>query len=196
MGLISRVSSRTYRKKNKQTLVLKTLSMTRSRSRSPARDDPRDRDQPRKYRSDELHSVRIGNDLPDDVTLDEIRDVFDKFGEIGDVFLPKDRYTGRTLGFGFVGFVKKDDREYCLDQCKDGIKVAGVETKVEFTAPRDPNRGRGGRGGYGDRRGGYDDRRGGYGDRRGGYDDRRGGYDRRDDYRRRSRSPPRRDYYW
>merc|ERR1712154_108444 len=168
------------------------LTMTRSRSRSPARDDPRDRDQPRKYRSDELHSVRIGNDLPDDVTLDEIRDVFDKFGEIGDIFLPKDRDTGRTRGFGFVRFVKKDDREYCLDQCKDGVKVAGVDTKVEFTAPRDPNRGRGGHGGgdrYGDRRGG------GYGDRRGGYDDRRGGYGGRDDYRRRSRSPPRRDYY-
>merc|ERR1711972_608061 len=171
MGLISRVSSRTYR----QNLP---LTMPRSRSRSPARDDPRDRDQPRRYRSDELLSVRIGNDLPDDVTLDEIRDVFEKYGEIGDIFLPKDRDTGRTRGFGFVRFVKKDDREYCLDQCKDGVKVAGAQTKVEFTAPRDPNRGRGGRGGYDDRRGGYDR-----------------GYDRRDDYRRRSRSPPRRDYY-
>ena len=171
------------------------------RDRSPARDDPRDRDAPKKYRSDELHSVRIGNDLPEDISLDEIRSVFEKFGEIGDIFLPKDRDTGRTRGFGFVRFVKKDDREYCLEECKDRIQVAGVETKVEFTAPRDPNRGRGGRGGgYDDRRGGYDrgyDRggyggRGGYDDRRGGYDDRRGG---RDDYRRRSRSPPRRDYY-
>lgn len=175
-----------------------------ARSRSPARDDPRDRDGPRKYRSDELHSVRIGNDLPDDVTLEEIKEVFEKFGEVGDVFLPKDRDTGKTRGFGFVRFVNKNDREDCLDATKDRIKVAGVDTKVEFTAPRDPSRGRGGgfggrdggrdggRGGYGDDRrggGGYDDRRGG-----GGYDDRRGGdrgYDRRDD----RRSPPRRDYY-
>merc|ERR1712167_358309 len=140
--------------------------------------------------------------MGDDVTIEEIREVFEKFGEVGDVFLPKDRDTGRTRGFGFVRFVKKDDREYCLEECKDRIKVAGVETKVEFTAPRDPSRGRGGgfggRGGYDDRRGGYGGDRG-YGGRGGGYDDRRGGYDDRrggrDDYRRRSRSPPRRDYY-
>ena len=115
-----------------------------ARSRSPARDDPRDRDGPRKYRSDELHSVRIGNDLPDDVTLEEIKEVFEKFGEVGDVFLPKDRDTGKTRGFGFVRFVNKNDREDCLDATKDRIKVAGVDTKVEFTAPRDPSRGRGG----------------------------------------------------
>merc|ERR1712151_185035 len=180
--------------------------MGRSRSRSPVadrRDGGRDRDAPRKYRSDELHSVRIGNDLPNDVSIDEIKDVFGKFGEIGDVFLPKDRDTGDTRGFGFVRFVKKEDQDYCLKECEDGIKVAGVDTKVEFTRPRDQSRGRGGYGGgrgggYGGRSGGYgggysgrDDRRGGGGygrdDRRGGggygRDDRRGGG--RDDYYRR-----------
>ena len=87
--------------------------MGRSRSRSPVA-DRRDRGDapPRKYRSDELHSVRIGNDLPNDVSIDEIKDVFGKFGEIGDVFLPKDRDTGDTRGFGFVRFVKKEDQDY------------------------------------------------------------------------------------
>ena len=50
--------------------------------------------------------------MPNDVSIDEIKDVFGKFGEIGDVFLPKDRDTGDTRGFGFVRFVKKEDQDY------------------------------------------------------------------------------------
>merc|ERR1712127_584102 len=173
MGLISRVSSRTYR-------FYKKKNMGRSRSRSPAqrersRSPPRggargggDRDGPKKYHSSDLHSVRIGNDLPKDITDDEIRDVFGKFGEIGDVFLPKDYDTKEIRGFGFVRFVKKEDQDYCLKECEDMIKVAGIDTKVEYSRPRDRDGGsRGGRGGgfggFGGRGGG-----GGYGgDRRG-----------------------------
>merc|ERR1712167_62969 len=165
--------------------------MGRSRSRSPAGDrrgggsyGGRDggRDAPRRYNSADLHSVRIGNDLPSDVSLDEIREVFGKFGEIGDVYLPKDRDTRETRGFGFVRFVKKDDQEYCLKECENNIKVAGADTKVEFCrpfVPRDRDS-RGGRGGYGGRDGGREyGGRGGYG---GGRDDRRsGGYGGRDD---------------
>merc|ERR1712231_16594 len=185
MGLISRVSSRTYRN------FLNNMGYSRSRSRSPVADRQRDGgnsrnfDGPKKYHSSDLHSVRIGNDLPSDTTNDEIRDVFSKFGEIGDIFLPKDRETQETRGFGFVRFVKKEDQDYCLKECEDMIKVAGVDTKVEYSKPRDRDRNGGGRGGGfgGSFGGGRDDRRGD--DRRGG-----GGYgggygrdDRRDDRR-------------
>ena len=94
---------------------LKIQIMGRSRSRSPVadrRDGGGNRDGPKKYHSSDLHSVRIGNDLPADVSLEEIREVFEKFGEIGDVFLPKDRDTGDTRGFGFVRFVNKEDQDY------------------------------------------------------------------------------------
>merc|ERR1712110_12817 len=138
----------------------------RSRSRSPAKAEKK------KYHSSELHSVRIGNDLPDDIREEEIKEVFEKFGEIGDVFLPRERGSDRTRGFGYVRFVRKEDQDYCLKETADKIKVAGAETKVEFAPPRDRDR--------------RDDRRGGGG--RDSYyrDDRRGGG--RDDYRRRSRS--------
>ena len=84
-------------------------SRSRSRSRTRSRSPP-----PAKkyYHSSELHSVRIGNDLPSDITENEIRDVFEKFGEIGDVFLPKERGSDRTRGFGYVRFVKKEDQDY------------------------------------------------------------------------------------
>ena len=84
-------------------------SRSRSRSRTRSRSPPPTK---KHYHSSELHSVRIGNDLPSDITENEIRDVFEKFGEIGDVFLPKERGSDRTRGFGYVRFVKKDDQDY------------------------------------------------------------------------------------
>ena len=50
--------------------------------------------------------------MPKDITDDEIRDVFGKFGEIGDVFMPKDYDTKEIRGFGFVRFVKKEDQDH------------------------------------------------------------------------------------
>merc|ERR1712127_137583 len=109
MGLISRVSSRTYRNKNFYTQI--SINMGRSRSRSPARRE-RSRSPPaRRYNSADLHSVRIGgrDSLPGDVTREEVEEIFGKLGEIGDIYLPRDRDTRELRGFGFVRFVKKDE---------------------------------------------------------------------------------------
>ena len=37
--------------------------------------------------------------------------MFEKYGEVGDVFIPSDRETGRTRGFAFVRFYDKKDAE-------------------------------------------------------------------------------------
>jgi len=52
------------------------------------------------------------NALPDDCNEEQLREKFDKFGEIGDCFVPKYRDSGRCRGFGFVRFVEKSDMEY------------------------------------------------------------------------------------
>ena len=57
----------------------------------------------RKVHSSELFSVRIG-DLPEDITDSDLKEVFDKWGKIGDVWIPKDHDTGRTRGFAFVRY--------------------------------------------------------------------------------------------
>merc|ERR1712178_127113 len=124
MGLISRVSSRTYR----QRIMGRSRSRSQSRSRSRSRSRTRSRS-PKKYHSSELHSVRIGNELLSDITENEIRETFDKFGEIGDVFLPKERGTDRTRGFGYVRFVRKDDADYCLKECADKTKSLELKQK-------------------------------------------------------------------
>jgi len=169
--------------------------MSRDRSRSPPGGGRS------KVNFDDLHSVRIGNDLPESVQKDDLRDKFSKYGDIGDIFIPVDGSTQRSRGFAFVRFYEKRDMEDCLDDLKDGIDILGKDCKVEFIRPRDRrDRGFGGRDRGRDRDYYRDDRRdrGGWGDRRGGggygHDDRdRRGYGR-DRSRSRSRSRDRRRY--
>merc|ERR1712214_29284 len=219
MGLISRVSSRTYRRfsvysnNNPPNIMPRSYSRSRSRSASRERSPPRrersrsnDRgDNDQKFGSkpgsfppsNDLFSVLV-SDLPQDMTKREMEEMFDKYGKIGDIFLPRHRDHGRGRGFGFVRFYEKRAQEDCVDDAKKkGFRCDGKDLRVDYahtrpavgSRPRDDG---GRRGGYDDRRGGgYNDRRGG--DRYGGRDDRRGGYnDRRRD---RSRSNERRGRY-
>merc|ERR1712071_661246 len=133
MGLISRVSSRTYRYSQNP------LMSGRDRSRSPPRGGGGGGGRSG-LNFDELHSVRIGNDLPDNITKDDLRDKFGKYGEIGDIFIPVDGSSQRSRGFAFVRFHDKRDMEDCLDDLKDGIDLGGSDCKVEFIRPRSRRR--------------------------------------------------------
>ena len=35
-------------------------------------------------------------------TPDDLRPLFDKYGEIGDIYIPRDKYTKESRGFAFV----------------------------------------------------------------------------------------------
>merc|ERR1712087_986818 len=126
--------------------------------------------------------------LPFSVDDDQIRSDFGKYGEIEDVYLPKERDSGKLRGFGFVTFKDPRDAE---DASADmsGRDYNGREITVNIARPREPDgsggyRGGGGGGGYGGSRDRYDDRgRGddrGYSDRDRGYSDRDRGYSDRD----------------
>merc|ERR1712026_185571 len=92
--------------------------MSRSRSRSPAerRGPPPN--------SEDLFSVVISG-IPRDFKEDDLRDEFEKFGKIGDIFVPRDRYEGGNRGFGFVRFVEKDP-----------LRLDGKEVKIEAARDR------------------------------------------------------------
>lgn len=186
--------------------------MSRSRSRSRSRDRSRSRsggrggdgDAPRRStNSEDLFSIRVGNDLPRDYTEDELKAKFKEFGEIGDIYLPRDRGSRDTRGFGFVRFFERKDQEYCVDECKkEPMMIDNIECKVEIASRRPPKyedeqrqRGGGGRGGYdrGGRGGGYDRRSRSRSRDRGGRR-RSPSYDRGSRRRERSRSYDRRRY--
>jgi len=64
---------------------------------------------------DKMTSLRVGN-IPFKTHQEDLKEVFEKYGEVGDVFIPSDRETGRTRGFAFVRFYdKKDAEQPCLN---------------------------------------------------------------------------------
>merc|ERR1712178_293570 len=106
------------------------MGMSRSRSRSPAekRGPPPN--------SDELFSCVISG-IPRDYKEDDLKDHFEKFGKIGDVFVPRDRYEGGNRVFGFVRFVEKDDRDDAVDEFeKEPLRMDGKDVKVEAARDR------------------------------------------------------------
>merc|ERR1719513_306370 len=130
-----------------------------------------------------MTSLRVGN-IPYKTHQDDLREVFEKFGDVGDVFIPTDRESGRPRGFAFVRFVHKRDAEDAMDDL-NGRQFDGRELRVSIDEGRPRGGGRGGYGGGG-RGGGR-----GYG---GGRDDRGyGGGRRRSDSRDRRRSRSRSD---
>ncbi|VDN23329.1 unnamed protein product [Gongylonema pulchrum] len=59
----------------------------------------------------------------------DLRRLFDKYGEIGDIHIPRDRYTKQSKGFGFVRYYNRRDAEYAMDRM-DGRWVDGREIRV------------------------------------------------------------------
>ena len=115
----------------------------------------------------------VGN-LPFSSSEDDLRDVFEAHGEVTDVFIPKDRESGRPRGFAFVTFASREDGQKAIE-ATDGEELEGRSMRVsEAEERRDGgNRGGGNRGGGGGRgrSGGNRDRQG-YGGGGGGGRDR------------------------
>ena len=93
-------------------------------------------------------------------TADELRSLFEQFGELDSVKIIMDRDTGRSKGFGFVEMSNDEEAKAAIAQL-NGTELEGREIVVKEANP--PGGGRDRRGGFNrDRRGGG----GGYRDRR------------------------------
>lgn len=51
-----------------------------------------------------MYSLKVDN-LTYRTTVDDMQHTFGKFGEIGDIYIPRDAYTNESRGFAFVRFV-------------------------------------------------------------------------------------------
>jgi len=86
---------------------------------------------------------------------DDLKRAFEKYGDVGDVYIPRDRHTRESRGFAFVRYYDRRDAEDAMDAL-DGAIMDGRELKVHMakygrpsTNPRDSR----GRMGGGDRGG-------------------------------------------
>ena len=116
----------------------------------------------------------VGN-LPYATTDEDLAQAFGQFGNIVSTFIPMDRATGQSRGFGFVEYESQGDAQAAIDEM-NGSVLSGRTITVNVARERTGGPGGGGGGGGRPRGGGGGGRGGGGGGpRRDRNDGRRGG---------------------
>lgn len=64
-------------------------------------------------------------------TADDLFPLFDKYGKVVDIFIPRDRRTGESRGFAFVRYKYAEEAQKAVDRL-DGKLVDGREMTVQF----------------------------------------------------------------
>ena len=94
-------------------------------------------------------NIYVGN-LSYQTTEDELRQMFESHGQVSNVNIIKDKYSGESKGFGFVEMANNDEAKEALASLNN-TELNGRNMNVNEAKPRNDTRGRGGSGG----RGGY-----------------------------------------
>jgi len=94
----------------------------------------------------------VGN-LDREVTNEDLKEAFSKYGELGEVIIIKDRSNNVSKGFGFVEMPNKAEAEAAIAGLK-GTALKGRNMDVNEARPKTENSSRGGYGGGGNRGGG------------------------------------------
>ena len=96
-------------------------------------------------------NIYVGN-LSYEVTEEDLKEAFEVFGEVDTVKVIKDKYTGRSKGFGFVEMPAKAEAQSAIEGL-NGKDLKGRSLNVNEARPRSEGRRDGARSG-GPRRGG------------------------------------------
>jgi cold-inducible RNA-binding protein len=100
-----------------------------------------------------VKNIFVGN-LSFNTSEDELRQMFEPYGQVDRVSIMTDRDTGRSRGFGFVEMANNDDGEKAITAL-NGSQVGGRTINVNEARPKtERGSGGGGGGGYGRDRGG------------------------------------------
>jgi len=139
-----------------------------------------------------MKNLFVGN-MSFQTTAEDLRALFEPFGQLARVHVATDRETGRARGFGFVEMPNDAEAAKAI-AALDGKDVGGRNLKVNEARPKSESGGsgpRGPRGGSGDRggSGGKDDNRGNSGGPRGGNTGGRKERFSNEDYREVARQP-------
>jgi RNA recognition motif-containing protein len=90
-------------------------------------------------------NIYVGN-LAADVTEDDLRKLFEAFGQVESANVVKDKFSGQSRGFGFVDMPSRKDGISAIAGV-NGKSVKGQALKVDEAHPRQERRGGGSRGG-------------------------------------------------
>jgi RNA recognition motif-containing protein len=110
-------------------------------------------------------NIYVGN-LPFNLGEEDLREIFEEYGEVASTKIISDKFSGRSKGFGFVEMENDGEANNAIKELNNA-EISGRNIKVNESVPK-PAESRGGErrgGGFGgERRGGYS----GGGERRGG----------------------------
>eukprot|EP00467_Chlorarachnion_reptans_P005964 CAMPEP_0114522502 /NCGR_PEP_ID=MMETSP0109-20121206/20773_1 /TAXON_ID=29199 /ORGANISM="Chlorarachnion reptans, Strain CCCM449" /LENGTH=268 /DNA_ID=CAMNT_0001703717 /DNA_START=114 /DNA_END=920 /DNA_ORIENTATION=- len=91
------------------------------------------------YSRDSEYSLRVTN-ISEDANEEDLRDLFWRCGETERVYLARDRSTGKSRGFAFVSYKRKEDMELALEKL-DGFAYDNLILHVEKAKPRERKEG-------------------------------------------------------
>lgn len=118
-------------------------SRSRGRNRSRSRSRDRGRGDPyRGKRPPNIHgmvSLKVDN-LSYRITPEDLKPIFERYGDVGDIYIPRDRFTKESRGFAFVRFYDRRDAEDAMDRL-DGYVLDGREMRVQtarYGRPSEP----------------------------------------------------------
>jgi RNA recognition motif-containing protein len=94
-------------------------------------------------------NIYVGNLAPE-VTEDDLQHAFETFGQVASVNVIKDKFSGRSRGFGFVEMPAKAEGQSAIDGL-NGKDLKGQTLKINEARPRSEGRRGGGRRGGGHR---------------------------------------------
>ena len=76
----------------------------------------------------------VGN-IPYEMSGEDIKKEFSDYGEVSDVFIVKDRRTGRPRGFAFVTFAEGDAADRAVAEM-NGKEIGGRKIVVSEARPQ------------------------------------------------------------
>ena len=94
-------------------------------------------------------NIYVGN-LSPEVTDEDLQQAFEAFGQVSSVNVIKDKFSGRSRGFGFVEMPAKGEAQAAIDGL-NGKELKGQTLTVNEARPRPEGRRGGPRGGGGRR---------------------------------------------
>jgi cold-inducible RNA-binding protein len=96
-----------------------------------------------------VKNIFVGN-LSFNTSEDELRTLFEPFGQVDRISIMTDRDTGRSRGFGFVEMASNEDGDKAITAL-NGSQVGGRTINVNEARPKTERTGGGGGGGGRDR---------------------------------------------
>lgn len=83
-------------------------------------------------------NIYVGN-LPKTTTEEAVRELFSAHGEVSEVKLIKDQYSGELRGFGFIEMPSKSEAQKAIEEV-NGTELEGRTLIVNEARPRKDRR--------------------------------------------------------